>query len=37
LLVGEGHDAPVGVGSGGPAGVGEQHQREQPGNLGLIG
>jgi hypothetical protein len=34
-LLGERHDRPVDVGPGRPACVGQQHQREQPGDLAL--
>jgi hypothetical protein len=37
VLLGQRHDRGVGVGAGGPACVGEQHQREQSGDLALAG
>jgi hypothetical protein len=33
VLVGQRHQRAVGAGAGGPTGVGEQHQRQQPGHL----
>src|SRR6266508_2402255 len=36
-LLGERHDRPVAIGASCPAGIGEQHQREQPGDLALAG
>ena len=36
VLLGQRHEQPVGVGAGGPPGLGEQHQREQPGDLAVV-
>ena len=37
VLLGQRDELAVGAGAGGPPGVGEQHEREQTGHLGIVG